>query len=608
MKRITTLLLAASSVTFMKAQVVFQENFTSPFNPVTNGWSVQNLSASANPTLAWFQGNGTQTFPAFNGGPNDYYAVNFQNTTSGSPITISSWLITPTLNLVNGGVIEFATRTTTNPATNPDRLELYMSTAGAGVNVGASPTSVGTFSTLLVSVNPNLTTTGYPGSWTVYSATLSGLAGPVLGRFGFRYHVTGASTAASGNADYIGVDAVKYSLACNVTLNSYTTCSGQSLTLTANGGGTNTTYTWSPGGSNASSMVVNPSSTTVYTLTYEESLQACPDVTSTITIGSQLGVSIQSSTTTICSGRTVTLTGVSTPNTSYLWGTAGGSTPLGSVQTITVAPTSTTTYTLGGLSGACAGQASVTINTLPNPTLSYASTATLANLCPNQSITLTGNGASTYTWVIGSLGFTNNPLPITTGTNPAGGSFTIILVGTNSVGCTAAGAITGTINPSPTVAVTAKTLECINKTLTISATGATSYTWTGDKATNAPSFTFATGNTATTHDFSVTGTNAAGCQSTLTAISVSVSLCTGIAKIDDTQKASVYPNPFSNELRVFDLTGSVEVYNTLGQMLIREQVNGEKTISTTDLPKGTYIIKAYDADGDAIKHTSLIKN
>jgi hypothetical protein len=70
---------------------------------------------------------------------------------------------------------------------------------------------VGDFSTLLLSVNPNLATgiANYPNTWTQYTATVSGLAGPTSGRFAFRYHVTNGGPNGA-NSNYIGIDTLSY--------------------------------------------------------------------------------------------------------------------------------------------------------------------------------------------------------------------------------------------------------------------------------------------------------------------------------------------------------------------------------------------------------------
>src|SRR4051812_38504457 len=80
-RKITSLLLVAGTMLTMNAQVVFQENFTAPFNPATAGWDAsQNLSAPIGTlTPNWFQGNTTQ-MTALSGAPADYFAVDFRST------------------------------------------------------------------------------------------------------------------------------------------------------------------------------------------------------------------------------------------------------------------------------------------------------------------------------------------------------------------------------------------------------------------------------------------------------------------------------------------------------------------------------------------------
>lgn len=187
---------------------IFTENFDSVDALPGQGWVFQNRSVE--PWLGWFQGNASVTFPAQAGAPSAYAAANFQsaNTADG---TISNWLLTPTMSLQNGDVISFYTRTITG-SIYPDRLELRLSTNAASVNVGSEPTSVGDFSTLLVSINPNLLVGGYPTDWTLYTVTLSGLTGTVEGRLGFRYFVTnGGSNGA--NSNYIGIDTLQVTAA-----------------------------------------------------------------------------------------------------------------------------------------------------------------------------------------------------------------------------------------------------------------------------------------------------------------------------------------------------------------------------------------------------------
>lgn len=195
-------------VTFPAHAQIFTENFDSVAALAGQGWVFTNHSQS--PNGLWGQGNPSGAFPAQAGAPNAYAAVNFQSTNA-SVGTISNWLLTPTLSLQNGDVISFYTRTVTNSA-YPDRLELRLSTSAASVNVGSEPTSVGDFSTLLVSINPNLIVGGYPTEWMLYTVTLSGLTGTVEGRIGFRYFVTNGGSSGT-NSNFIGLDTLQVTAA-----------------------------------------------------------------------------------------------------------------------------------------------------------------------------------------------------------------------------------------------------------------------------------------------------------------------------------------------------------------------------------------------------------
>lgn len=135
------------------------------------------------------------------------------NCTSGTN-TISGWAISKQLSaLQNGNQVTFWTRKA-SPDTFPDRLELRLCLDGApgscglAGSTGATATDVGSFTTLLVSVNPTLVTGVYPTVFTQFSATLSGLpAGPNAGRIAFRYFVTNGGPSGA-NSDIMSIDDV----------------------------------------------------------------------------------------------------------------------------------------------------------------------------------------------------------------------------------------------------------------------------------------------------------------------------------------------------------------------------------------------------------------
>ena len=152
------------------------------FNDVNllEGWSQVNDSAPQG--QGWFQGN-AGLFPAQSGAGDSYIASNFLSAENGDG-SVSSWLISPLLNLTGTTVLSFFSRSNGTPGYS-DQLEVRFDEG------------FGTFDTLLATVGG---VEPYPDSWTAFNATLN-LEGS--GRFAFRYLGDAAAL------DYIGVDSVK---------------------------------------------------------------------------------------------------------------------------------------------------------------------------------------------------------------------------------------------------------------------------------------------------------------------------------------------------------------------------------------------------------------
>jgi hypothetical protein len=202
MKKILLSISFVLTVGVASAQNIATENFD--VFPAT--WTLTNQS---NPVGAatWAQGGGTAFSPGGQAGGATSFALCNYNSTTGAN-TISNWLITPILNLQNGDVVTFYSRKGGDGTGTiyPDRMEMRLNTtntAAAGNPVG--PTGVGAFTTMAVSINPNLTTSDYPFVWTQYSYTMTGLTGVVPCKVGFRYFVTDGGPGGN-NSDIIGLD------------------------------------------------------------------------------------------------------------------------------------------------------------------------------------------------------------------------------------------------------------------------------------------------------------------------------------------------------------------------------------------------------------------
>jgi len=478
----------------------------------------------------------------------------------------------------------------------PYCIEFYVSLADksqyACNNLGVyfTTSAVSGSSMCVYSVTPQVNYTGIitdKTNWTLISLTFTPTVAYTNFMIGNFYYDTGTTTSIVGGS----VDQTRYYIddvdirMCNtpptVTVNSPTICSGQTATLTAAGANT---YSWSTGATGAS-ITVNPTSTTSYTVT-GTTAGGTGSAVATVTVNPAPTVSISASPTSVCPGvaSTLTATGANTYNwstgatsniiavspsatTSYtvtgtnaagctgtatvtvvtntaptitLTGTTicqGASTMLtasgaavyswntsANTPSITVSPASTTTYSVTGTNAlGCTGSASATVTVNPIPTVT--ASASPASVCPGNSSTLTAAGAATYSWSTGAAGGSINVSPTTT--------TTYSVTGTSAANCSATGSVVVTVLPGPVVTATGAVM-CAGNTASISASGATNYTWstggTGSPLSVSP---------AATTVYTVSGTDGSGCTGIATAtvtvnplpvITVNTpSICAGVA-------------------------------------------------------------------------------
>jgi gliding motility-associated-like protein len=141
----------------------------------------------------------------------------------------------------------------------------------------------------------------------------------------------------------------------------------------------------------------------------------------------------------------------------------------------------------------------ITINAFP----SVVANASPTSVCIGGNLTLSGSGATTYTWTGGvSNGVSFAPASTA--------SYTV--TGTDAIGCSNTSSISVPVNPLPTVnasAIPGNTI-CIGDQCTLNGSGAQTYTWTAPVVNNTP---FSPAATAT---YTVTGTDANNCSNTST--------------------------------------------------------------------------------------------
>ncbi len=248
-------------------------------------------------------------------------------------------------------------------------------------------------------------------------------------------------------------------------------CSGSSTILT---GATATSYSWSPGGATTNTITVSPGvGTTTYTLTGHNNVCSSSAI-ATVSVTATPTITI-SGNAAICSGQSEVLTGATATN--FTWSPGGLTT-----NTITVNPNATTTYTLTGANGTCTSTAIASLSVTPTPTITITGAAPI---CNGQSLVLTGQTATSYTW---TGGISTNTLTV----NPTTTS-NYTLTGANGT-CTTSAVATVIVNPLPVVTgsvVTAapcgQTTGCITSVSVSNGTPSYQYSWTGGPPWSASS-------------------------------------------------------------------------------------------------------------------------
>ena len=280
---------------------------------------------------------------------------------------------------------------------------------------------------------------------------------------------------------------------CNITLGTNTgsnlLCQGAAVTLTTDA---ISSYTWS-NGSNASAITVSPNVTTTYTLTAMSPSLCITNAAITITVSTgPPALTITPTSNSVCLGNTVSILASGALTYTFSGGISNG---------VPFAPVATTAYTVLGQNG-CGISSSVTIITIsPLAVLGIVSPAIV---CASTTATLSGGGATSYTWEPGGLVGANVIVSPTNNTTYTVTGGTGNCIGINTVALAT--------NPNPTISTTSSSLMiCQGESVTLTATGALNYTWqpgglTGGTVVVTPSIPT---------PYVVTGVNSFNCSSSI---------------------------------------------------------------------------------------------
>ena len=532
--------------------------------------------------------------------------------------------------------------------------------------VGSLPASVCFGDSVSISMNVSGGTGPYMYSWTPSASVGSPNAGTTMVSPAANETYTCNVMDQCGATGFATVPVVVNALPVVIaTVSTDSVCAGTAFT--ANGAGA-ATYVWSGGVTDG--VPYTPSATATYTVTGTDANNCSSTDTINVDVLPLPTVTGIASSSSVCMGTNVTLTGNGAAT--YLWDNSV-------TDGVPFAPASTTVYTVMGFDlNGCFNYDTVII--VVNPLPAIAATAANSAICSGSGTTISASGASSYSWpALSSTNATENVSPAST--------TTYVVIGTDSAtGCVDSASVTVTVNSNPsvtaasdsicandcsqynaivtggnpgyayswspttglssttvsnptvclastlchTVTVTdtngcvGTTTACINvypaTTITLSGPSNVcvndgSYTLTATPSGGTFSGPGVTGNTFSpsaagngTHQIVYAFTDANGCLASDT-INVDVTPCAGINENNALNGVSVYPNPFTDllQINIQDGTSQIRIMNAVGAVVYDQKVNSGRTeINTASFATGVYLVEVTNSNGTAT--IKLVKN
>jgi hypothetical protein len=365
-------------------------------------------------------------------------------------------------------------------------------------------------------------------------------------------------------------------------------CVNSPVSFTVSGANT---FTWS-NATNSTTATFTPSASAQYSVSGTDA-NGCTNGTPMSVIAIALPtINVTKPSNTVCANSTgnYTATGAGT----YTWSTGAN----GNITAIT--PTANGTYTINGTDAntGCVNTRTFAINTFSAPVISILP-ASSQSVCLNASATFSASGAQTFTWSTGAFG------PVVVVTPSASGVYSV--TGKNQQNCLTTNTLSISIYSLTVVNATSdRDSVCSQETVTLSATGAQTYTWLPY---------FVSGSTYTisalaTLQYTLQATDANGCQGT-DSIRVFVSKCTGIEKNSALgAMINLYPNPSNGMFTIempFEGKKSVKVYSVSGALIsvseTKEQVHAMNLHGNA---KGLYYIQI-DAAGSSMRYKVIVE-
>ncbi len=253
-------------------------------------------------------------------------------------------------NGVTNGITFSPTTSLTYTVTGTNTLTGCKNTATKLITVNNLPTVTANTTNSVICIGNSVTLTGSgANTYTWTNGVTDGVA--ITPTNSATYIVTGTDLNNCLNSSSITIT-VNQLPVLNTTATNSIVCSGQQVTLGANGAAT---YTWIPGNQSGFLVNVTPTVTTIYTVTGTGSNSCNNIMTQSISVNTLPAITASTTNTLLCIGQTATLS--ATGANSYTWSTSENG------VSIVVNPTSNTIYTISGTdNNGCNGTTTFTQN------------------------------------------------------------------------------------------------------------------------------------------------------------------------------------------------------------------------------------------------------
>jgi hypothetical protein len=392
--------------------------------------------------------------------------------------------------------------------------------------------------------------------------------------------IGGAFTAISLNFGYFNIQAV-FTPSIQLSSTSTIVCSGSTASISVSGP---TSYTWSQGSSQLGvnqQLIVSPLVGTLYSLAGTSTLGCNYTASYSLAVNPLPNVAILSPTNAICIGSSISFT----PSGAVTYSLNNAATP----PSVTDTPTINTSYLITGTdANGCVNTASLSVTVISLTVTVPSNTA----ICKGKTLSLSAGPATYgYNWLTG----TGN-IPFATLSNISPTATTIYtLIATDVNQCSQSNTVMVTVNPNPTVtAIATRSIICKGEPVTITASGAATYTWSNN-ANNAA----ITVSPITNTTYVVTGATGSGCTHSIAVLQI-VNACTGLSELKNSGiQVTIYPNPNTGVFVVnsesFGIVKTVEIYSSLGLLVKKVELNAERTeIDLSGEHKGVYLLQVIE--------------